>query len=231
MTNSELLSTSKESLHLENLFPQNEIPIRHNTAKRSFDVLFSSVCLICGFPLFLAISLMILLSSKGKVFYAQERIGRGGVKFNCYKFRTMCPHANSRLAELLAQHPELKREWDETHKLKNDPRVTKLGAFLRKTSLDEIPQFWNVLKGDLSIVGPRPLTQEEVSTRLGYKAAKILSIRPGLTCFWQTSGRSNISYAQRIELDENYVENHNFSIDAKLILKTVFCMLHREGAF
>ena len=143
----------------------------------------------------------------------------------------MYPDADLRLKELLAKDPALKAEWDLNHKLKNDPRITPIGRFIRKTSLDELPQFLNVLKGDLSVVGPRPVVQTEVVKHLKEKAPKILSIRPGLTGIWQVSGRSNTTYLERLSLDEQYVDTHNFWLDLKLIAKTIPAMLASRGAY
>lgn len=149
--------------------------IRHFPIKRSFDLVFSLLCLVTGSPVFLIIAFLIYITSPGKVIYSHERIGRGGKPFRCYKFRSMYADADKRLNDLLAKNPDLKKEWETTFKLKNDPRVTPFGLFLRKTSLDEIPQFWNVLKGDLSVVGPRPVVNEEIKKYYCMKAYKILS--------------------------------------------------------
>lgn len=205
--------------------------IRHIPIKRFFDILFSLLALVLCAPLFLIIALAVRFSSPGKVIYYQKRIGRGGKPFHCYKFRTMYPDADKRLIELLESDPSLKAEWKKTCKLKNDPRVTPIGSFLRKTSLDEFPQFMNVLKGDLSVVGPRPVVQVEVMEHLGPKAAKILSIRPGLTGLWQISGRNDISYEKRIQLDEHYIDHHSLLLDIKLIIKTIPAMIFSRGAY
>lgn len=199
--------------------------------KRCFDVAFSMIALILGSPLLIVIALLVIFASRGKLIYGHERVGLGGRKFKCFKFRTMFADADKRLNEILAANPELKEEWDRTHKLKNDPRVTPVGAFLRKTSLDELPQFWNVFLGDLSVVGPRPLVEEEIKKHLGTRAKKILSVKPGLTCFWQTLGRSDLTYADRVDLDEKYIEEASFILDLKLILKTIPCMLLKKGAY
>lgn len=214
------------------LNPLLEYKIKHLPIKRSFDILFSLGALIIGLPFFILIGMLIFFTSPGKIIFAHKRVGRGGKTFSCYKFRTMYPNADARLKEILATDPKLKVEWEKTFKLKKDPRVTPIGAFLRKTSLDELPQFWNVLKGDLSIVGPRPVIQEEVHKYLGVKAVKILSIRPGLTGPWQVSGQSNIDcYQKRIELDEYYVDNRSIILDLKLIAKTIPVMLFSKGAY
>lgn len=206
--------------------------IKHIPIKRGFDIIFSLLCLILGAPIFLLIALCIFITSPGKVIYSHERIGRGGKPFRCYKFRSMYVNADKRLKEILATNPQLRAEWERSYKLKNDPRITPFGAFLRKTSLDEFPQFWNVLKGDLSIVGPRPVVKDEITKYYHVKAYKILSIRPGLTGIWQVSGRSDIqSYENRIMMDEHYVDNHSFLLDMKLIAKTIPAMLFSKGAY
>jgi exopolysaccharide production protein ExoY len=206
--------------------------IKHIPIKRGFDIFFSLLCLSIGFPIFLLIAFLIFIISPGKVIYSHERIGRGGKPFRCYKFRSMYVNADQRLKDILAANPHLRKEWEKNYKLKNDPRVTFFGAFLRKTSLDEIPQFWNVLKGDLSIVGPRPVVKDEITKYYHIKAYKILSIRPGLTGIWQVSGRSDInSYDTRIQMDEFYVDHHSFLLDMKLIAKTIPAMLFSKGAY
>jgi len=206
--------------------------IKHIPVKRGFDIFFSLFCLLVTAPLFLIIALLLFLTSPGKVIYSHERIGRGGKPFRCYKFRSMYPNADQRLAELLVAHPHLREEWEKNYKLKRDPRITPFGAFLRKTSLDELPQFWNVLQGDLSVVGPRPVVRDEIAKYYQTKADKILSIRPGLTGIWQVSGRNDLdSYQARVEMDEHYVNNHSFLLDIKLIAKTVPAMLFSKGAY
>lgn len=182
-------------------------------------------------PLFLTIWAVIRVTSKGPAVFSHERVGRGGEPFRCLKFRTMHADAETRLRALLTQDPKAKIEWEKSRKLKNDPRVTPVGKFLRKTSLDELPQFLNVLKGDLSVVGPRPVVQEELLRYYRDKAPKILSIRPGITGLWQISGRSNTSYRKRVELDERYVENRSFAMDLKLVAKTVPALITRKGAY
>lgn len=199
--------------------------------KRGFDLFFSTFVLTMGLPLYIAIALTIRLTSSGKIIYSQERIGRGGKPFRCYKFRTMYEDADVRLKEILEANPHLKVEWEKNRKLKEDPRITSVGIFLRSTSLDEFPQFWNVLRGDLSVVGPRPVVHEEMVKHFGPKAKKVFSIRPGLTGLWQISGRSNTSYEQRIILDEKYVDQHSFWMDLKLIALTIPTMIFRKGAY
>jgi len=206
--------------------------IKHIPIKRIFDIFFSLIFLTISSPIFLLISLLIFIKSPGKIIYFHERIGRGGKPFRCYKFRTMYKNADQRLKEILETHPHLREEWEKNYKLKKDPRITPFGAFLRKTSLDELPQFWNVLKGDLSVVGPRPVVKDEMARYYRFKAYKILSVRPGLTGIWQVSGRSDVhSYEKRILMDEHYVDNHSFSLDMKLIGKTIPAILFSKGAY
>ena len=205
--------------------------VQHLAAKRALDILFSLSVMILLSPVYLLIALIIRLSSDGKAIYYQMRIGRGGIPFRCYKFRTMYQNAETILQEILANDLEKQKEWEESHKLKNDPRVTTIGAFLRKSSLDELPQFWNVLKGDLSVVGPRPVVDEEITKHFGKKAEKIFSIRPGITGLWQISGRSDTSYTTRVTLDEYYVENRNMLIDLKIIALTIPSIILKKGAY
>lgn len=208
-----------------------ELPVKHNAGKRLFDIVFSILILILSLPLMAFIALAVRFSSKGKIIYAHERIGRGGRPFRCLKFRTMYADADIRLKEILENCPKLRKEWDQNHKLKVDPRVTPIGKFLRKTSLDEFPQFWNVLKGDLSVVGPRAVVHYEITKHFGPKAARILTIRPGLTGLWQISGRSNVSYAHRIKMDEQYVDEHSLYLDIKIIAKTIPSVFFSKGAY
>lgn len=210
---------------------KSDIEIKHLPLKRLFDLVFTLILLVLCFPLFILIAVAIKFSSRGNIIYSQMRIGRGGKPFLCYKFRTMVPHAETDLDNLLKSNTHLHTEWMSGRKLKRDPRVTALGRILRKTSLDELPQLWNVLKGDLSLVGPRPVIQEEVVNYFGEKAAKILSVRPGLTCLWQVSGRSDTSYAERIALDERYVDTRSFALDLVLIAKTIPSMIASRGAY
>ncbi len=187
--------------------------------KLILDLFFSLIFLIIGSPLFLFIALLVKLSSRGPIFFSQERIGKNNVSFKCLKFRTMHPEAEDILENLFMQNNSLKKEFEETHKLKNDPRITYIGKFLRKTSLDEIPQFINVLKMEMSIVGPRPIVKEEIK-KYGISISNVLSIKPGITGLWQVSGRNNLSYKRRVSLDCLYVKNFNLILDLRIILRT-----------
>lgn len=208
-----------------------QIKVRHIPIKRSFDIIFSLCALVLASPLLLFITVLVLISSPGNIIYSQVRIGRGGRSFRMYKFRTMYQDASARLEEYLEKNPLLRREWEENFKLKNDPRVTPIGKFLRLTSMDELPQFINVLKGDLSVVGPRPVVKEEIDRFYGPIAHKVLSVRPGITGLWQVSGRSHLTYSDRVALDEKYVENQSMFLDLKLIIKTVPAILLSRGAY
>ena len=202
--------------------------------KRVFDILFSLMALLLGLPFFIVIAFLIKFSSKGPIFYCSSRLGHKGRLFKFWKFRSMYCDADSRLQHLLKQQPELNREWQKFFKLKNDPRLTYLGRLIRKTSLDELPQFWNVLEGDLSIVGPRPyLPREEkrIKELIGSNIDVLLSVKPGLTGIWQTSGRSALSFEKRIELDLSYVRTRSFLLDIQLIVKTIPEMISSKGAF
>jgi undecaprenyl-phosphate galactose phosphotransferase len=199
--------------------------------KRFFDITFSIFALVLGAPIFMLCMLAVRLTSGGSLFYGCTRVGKEGQVFRCWKFRTMVEGAESMLPVLLASNSALSHEWKTFYKLKEDPRITAVGKWLRKTSLDEIPQFWNVLKGEMSIVGPRPLSQEEISSHLKGRSKKILSLRPGITGLWAISGRSEIPYDKRISLEEQYIDCHNFSLDLAIIAKTAISMFLPRGAF
>lgn len=214
------------------------IRIQHDPTKRIFDILFSLCTLIVLSPFIPLIALGICITP-GPVFYKSTRLGRGGTVIHCWKFRSMYSDADERLRQLLASDPALNDEWNRFQKLKNDPRITRFGTFLRKTSIDEWPQFWNVLKGDLSIVGPRPPVlmgppesfAREIQKWYGSRANKILGVRPGLTGVWQISGRSEISFEERIQIEEHYVETRTFWSDLMLILKTIPAVIFSKGAY
>ena len=187
--------------------------------KTTFDLFFALIFLIVGSPIFFIIALLIKLSSRGPIFFSQERIGKNKKPFNCIKFRTMHPEADDILENLMINNEVLRKEFEETHKLKNDPRITNIGKFLRKTSLDEIPQFLNVIKMEMSIVGPRPIVKKEI-LKYGKSYKRVISIKPGITGLWQVSGRNNLSYKRRVILDCLYVDNMNPIIDLRIIIRT-----------
>jgi lipopolysaccharide/colanic/teichoic acid biosynthesis glycosyltransferase len=200
------------------------------TLKRIIDIILSATALVVGSPLLLGVWVAIRVSSPGPAVFSHRRIGAGGVYFNCFKFRTMVQNADELLEDVLTVHPDLREEYALTHKLKDDPRVTRIGNMLRKTSLDEFPQFWNVLKGDMSIVGPRPIVTAEVE-RYGHWLPLILELRPGITGLWQVSGRNDTTYAERIALDRRYVLTRNIATDFSIMLKTPSVMIKRNGAY
>ncbi len=210
-----------ETLRLR--WKSNEFPLHHlnrELVKRLFDVAFSLLILILFSPLYLLLALLIASSSTGPIFYVQERVGKDHKPFSCIKFRTMVNDADKILPEIIATLPQLQQEFEANFKLKQDPRITRIGRFLRLTSIDEFPQLWNVLKGDMSIVGPRPLVTKELP-RYGYHIDKILTIRPGITGLWQVSGRNDMPYNRRVRIDLYYVKSHNLWLDLCLIVKTI----------
>lgn len=193
-------------------------------AKRLFDVLFSLSVLILFSPVYLLLILLIALSSPGPIFYVQKRVGKNSKPFGCIKFRTMVHNADEVLMQLMETSPRLRQEFQSSFKLRRDPRITWIGQFLRVTSLDEFPQFLNVLKGDMSVVGPRPVVLEEIS-KYGKNADRVLSIRPGITGLWQVSGRNDIPYPRRVQIDLYYVNFRSFLMDLWIIFKTLGVVL------
>ncbi len=209
---------------------QNNLFKRHNiVAKRCMDIVGSLLAIILVSPLFLVLFFLVK-SDGGPVFYKQVRIGRYGTKFNCWKVRSMVTNADEVLKEYLALHPELNEAWERDHKLKNDPRITSVGKFIRQGSIDELPQLWNVLKGEMSLVGPRPIVIEE-SSRYGQMLNYYLSSRPGITGLWQTSGRNDTTYDERVDLDVWYSRNWSVWLDIVIMLRTVPAVLFRSGAY
>jgi undecaprenyl-phosphate galactose phosphotransferase len=177
----------------------------------------------------LIISIIIRMTSQGPAIFKQQRIGKNGEPFMCYKFRTMYSDADERLKDILVRDPEARAEWQAYWKLQNDPRVTKIGNFLRKTSLDELPQIWNVLKGEMSLIGPRPYLPREWDSLKEYSEI-IHSVQPGITGLWQIRGRSNATYEQRLSLDSWYVRNWNIWLDIMILIKTLSVVIKKEGA-
>jgi Undecaprenyl-phosphate galactose phosphotransferase WbaP len=198
--------------------------------KRLMDV---SAALVGGallLPLLFYIAVAVKLSSRGRILYGHERIGRGGRRFRAWKFRTMFENAGDVLEYYLEQHPELREEWEQDQKLRYDPRVTRIGRFIRKTSLDELPQLWNVIRGEMSLVGPRPIVTGEVAKYGPYYELYTI-VKPGITGLWQVSGRNNTTYDERVQLDAYYVRNWSPWLDAYLLLKTVRIVLFAKGAY
>jgi lipopolysaccharide/colanic/teichoic acid biosynthesis glycosyltransferase len=193
---------------------------RARVIKRTGDILFALAVLGVGAPAYLLLGVLVKLTSRGPVFYVQRRVGRDYRNFGCIKFRTMRRDADKLLSSLLAESPDLQEEFRNDFKLRNDPRITPLGKFLRRSSLDELPQFVNVLRGEMSVVGPRPIVRKELP-RYGERMDEVLAVRPGLTGLWQVSGRNNLSYAERVKLDVRYARHRSFLMDMKIILRTI----------
>ena len=203
---------------------------RNRLAKRIFDLILTIIGGILISPILLILAVVVGADNKGRIIFAHRRVGRKGKPFPCYKFQTMVPDAQERLEEYLAENPEARKEWEESFKLTNDPRVTKLGAFLRKTSLDELPQLWNVLMGDMSLVGPRPIVAKEVKF-YGENIEEYYMVPPGITGMWQVNGRSDTTYEERVGMDTWYVRNWSVWIDLVYLFKTVKAVFTGKGAY
>ena len=198
-------------------------------AKRALDIIGAGVGLVLLAPFFLIVALLVRADG-GPAFFAHQRVGRGGKLFGCLKFRSMVIDSQARLEALLASDPAARAEWEATRKLKNDPRITRIGRFLRSTSLDELPQLINVLRGEMSLVGPRPVQEAEIDRYYGASAAHYMAVRPGITGLWQVSGRSETSYESRVALDVSYVSRPSMLADLSILLRTPVAVLSRRGA-
>lgn len=198
--------------------------------KFAFDMSAAFLGTLLISPLLLTLALLVYIDNKGRVLFVHHRIGRGGREFPCYKFQTMVAEADEILKKYLSENMEAREEWARSFKLTDDPRVTKLGAFLRKTSLDELPQLFNVLRGEMSLVGPRPIVRAEVE-KYGANIHEYYMVRPGITGMWQTSGRSDTTYEERVAMDTWYVRNWSIWIDMKYLLKTFGAVWQRKGAY
>jgi len=198
--------------------------------KRVFDVIVASLILLLTFPVLVIVALMLKLTDPGPVIYKHVRVGLWGRRFICFKFRTMVVDSENALKASAYNDPGARAEWKQCQKLINDPHVTPVGQFLRESSLDELPQLFNVLRGDMSLVGPRPIVPSEMS-RYGDRLGLYVSARPGLTGAWQISGRSDCGYDKRVELDANYVSNWRFSTDLFILLRTVGAVIDRKGSY
>ena len=214
-------------LTLEN--EENKVVVKKNYykyTKRILDIVLSSIGFIVLLPIFGMIALCVKLDSRGPVFFKHKRIGKNGKEIYIYKFRTMVKNAEDMIKDFT---PEQAKEFRKNYKLKDDPRITKVGKVLRKTSLDELPQLLNIIKGELSIIGPRPVIEEELE-KYGDNKKKFLSVTPGLTGYWAANGRSCTSYEERMELELYYVDNMSFKLDVKILIKTALTVLIRKGA-
>jgi len=205
------------------------LPPSGETSKRLLDVVGALALALLLSPLLLFVGL-ILARDRGPIIYSHPRTGRHGKTFGCLKFRTMVPNADEVLRDLLHQDPQLQSEWRRDHKLRNDPRITAIGRFLRRTSLDELPQLWNVLKGDMSLVGPRPVVRDEWQ-RYGRRLDTYLAAKPGVTGLWQVMGRSDSCYRRRVALDSYYVRKRSLLLDVSILLRTVKVVLWGRGAY
>ncbi|WP_296331570.1 undecaprenyl-phosphate galactose phosphotransferase WbaP [uncultured Treponema sp.] len=198
--------------------------------KRFIDIFLLLISCPLTLPVTFVVALLIKITSPGPVFYGHKRSGKNGKEFKCWKFRSMVIDADKQLEKILAENPEMRREWEKDRKFTNDPRVTKIGKILRKTSIDELPQFFNVLTGEMSFVGPRPVTEPEL-VKYGNKAKFILSVKPGLSGMWQISGRSDTGYEERVTLDSYYIQNWSVWLDIWIIIKTIYVVLRGKGAY
>jgi lipopolysaccharide/colanic/teichoic acid biosynthesis glycosyltransferase len=202
---------------------------RARAAKRAFDLAFGTALALASFPAAILIALAVVIQSGGPVFYSQQRVGRGGRSISVWKFRTMVVEADAVLQQYLDRDPALAAEWRQNRKLRRDPRVTGIGRLLRKTSLDELPQLWNVIRGDMSLVGPRPVVADELG-RYGANSSLYLAVKPGLTGLWQTSGRNNTTYDHRVKLDSEYVRTWSIAKDLQIVLNTIPAVVRGAGA-
>ena len=220
------VATTKREVLLQNKFLQ----VLNKTAKRTIDILGAIVGILTLIPLTIIVFILNRIhGEKGKIFYSHERIGKDGKLFRMYKYRTMVENADEILEKCLAENEEMRKEFEKSQKFKDDPRITKVGKFLRETSLDEFPQFINVLKGEMSLVGPRPYLPRE-RKEIGEYYNYIIKCKPGVTGLWQVSGRSNMTFQERLDLDIEYYKDKSFNGDVKLLLKTVAKTLKHEGA-
>lgn len=204
----------------------NGISKSYRIIKRAFDICFSSLAIVLLTPIGLIIALLIKLDSEGSVFYVHERMGKNFTTFKMYKFRTMRSDAG-RMMDVFTE--QQKEEWRKNFKVVNDPRTTRIGKILRSTSLDELPQFWNVLKGDMSLIGPRPIIRQEL-LQYGSRQAKLLSVPPGITGYWQAYARNECVYPRRMDMELYYVDHAGFALDAGIFFATIGRILSRKGA-
>lgn len=215
---------------LENTEVSNENILKRQSPyryiKRFMDVILATIALVVLSPIFLIIAIAIKIESKGPVFFKHTRIGKNGKIIKLYKFRSMVINAEELIKSFT---PEQMKEYKENYKLTNDPRITKIGKFLRKTSLDELPQLLNIIKGDLSIIGPRPVVTDELK-KYGANTEKFLSVTPGLTGYWAANGRSCTTYEQRMQMELYYIDNLSLKMDVKVFFKTIEAVIKREGA-
>ena len=202
-----------------------------NVVKTAFDYILTLVGAVFISPLLAYIAYRIKKEDPGPVFFAHTRIGKDGKPFPCYKFRSMVVNSQEMLQKYLAENPAAREEWEHDFKLKDDPRVTPIGKVLRRTSLDELPQIFNVLRGEMSLVGPRPVIQEELDKYYGETAKLYCTVKPGITGLWQVSGRSDIGYDERVALDATYIKYRSMWGDIVILWKTIGVVLMKKGAY
>ncbi len=207
-----------------------QVPANYFAMKRCTDLLVLTLFAPFYLPLMLALGMVVKATSAGPVFYGQRRVGYRGRYFKAWKFRTMVPNADQILEQYLDANPEMRDEWERDHKLRKDPRITSIGRVLRKTSLDELPQLWNVFVGQMSLIGPRPIVSEEID-KYGDVFDDYKQVLPGITGLWQVSGRNNTTYERRVQLDKDYVSNWSLGRDLLILFRTIKTVLLREGAF
>ena len=226
-----MTSETTENMETTSLRTQSDVKTKiskkvYIKIKRMIDVILASIALILLSPLFAIIAIAIKIDSKGPVFFAHKRIGKNEKIIKLYKFRSMVINAEELIKSFT---PDQMKEYKENYKLTNDPRITKVGKFLRKTSLDELPQLINIINGDLSIIGPRPVVADELE-KYGTNKDKFLSVTPGLTGYWAANGRSNTTYEQRMQMELYYIDNLSLKMDIKVFFKTILSVLKKEGA-
>ena len=204
--------------------------LRYRVLKRGLDLFLVALCLPALLLLIASIALVIRTTSPGPIFFSHRRIRRHGRFFSMWKFRTMCVNSAEVLENYLAANPTARAEWRKDHKLKYDPRVTRVGDFLRRTSLDELPQIWNVMTGSMSLVGPRPIVAAEVE-KYGLFFADYCLVKPGVTGLWQVSGRSRVSYPERVQLDRHYAHHWSLTADVRILSRTLSAVVNQDGAY
>lgn len=224
------MTAIKRQYRAPELGQPQKFKIAHPRQKRFVDMAGALVLMIFFAPVMILVALAVFIADPGPIFFRQKRIGFDGQLFDCYKFRTMATDAEARLEALLASDPEARAEWDRDHKLRDDPRVTGIGRFLRKSSLDELPQLWSVLKGDMSLVGPRPIVEKE-AVRYGRYLKHYCAVRPGLTGLWQISGRNDVSYRRRVAYDVLYVRTSGVYDNLRILVLTVPSVLASRGSY
>ena len=214
------------NLELQVNLKQSNEKVMYNIIKRGVDFVAACIGLLVLSPVFIIVAILIRIDSKGPIIFGHTRVGRNGQKFKVYKFRSMVVNAKEVFDNFTK---EQKEEFEKNFKLDNDPRITKIGAILRKTSLDELPQLFNIIKGDMSIVGPRPIVEKEIE-KYGEDFKKVFSVKSGLTGYWQANGRSDTTYEERVKMDLYYVNNRSLLLDIKIILKTFISVIKKKGA-